>query len=84
MAMLKNQNIPQKPCPLCKTGKIYTGERGKALNVQLDGVSVCEDCVVEALKERYAGGLDGTICLSCGNDVEREGHWESCPILDGE
>ena len=50
---LKNQNIPTKPCPRCTTGTIYTGERAKALNVQIDGVAVCEDCVVRDLIAKY-------------------------------
>lgn len=87
--ILKNQNIPTKPCPRCKTGKVYTGERSKALNLVLDGVAVCEDCVVKDLVNKYhnkpveqkASG----ICWGCGNNIGAgEDHWEDCYVLKGD
>lgn len=50
---LKNQNIPTKPCPRCKEGTIYTGERSRVLNVTIDGKPVCEDCMVKHLINKY-------------------------------
>ena len=51
--MLKNQNISQKPCPRCGVNTIYTGERCKGINPKIDGVEVCEDCVVKEIRRKY-------------------------------
>ena len=53
LPMLKNQNISTKQCPTCPTGKIYTGERGKRLNPRVDGIQVCEECVLKSIYSKY-------------------------------
>ena len=80
---LKNQNIPTKPCPRCGVGKVYVGERSKSLNVKINGVSVCEDCMVKHIKEiTDPSTKDLTICIDCGEDVGNGApHWEQCPVL---
>lgn len=77
---LKNQSMPTKACR-CGRGTIYT--RDRVLNAKIDGVDVCEECMVDYLVSKYELGTPGTpnICWGCGNNIGAgEEHWEECHL----
>ena len=81
--MLKGQSMPTKKCR-CGRGDIFT--RQDSLNPKIDGVSVCEECMVEHIRDRYALGSPAPegICLECGNNIGGgEEHWSECSAAYG-
>lgn len=50
--MLNNQDRPSKTCPLCSTGRIYTGD-GQSLNGKVGNKQACPECVTRDIINRF-------------------------------
>lgn len=49
---MPTQELPTKECA-CGRGRIYTSERGKIRNAQINGKAVCQECVLDNIYSRF-------------------------------